>query len=123
MFAFTLIAIAFLLLSLVTEYYISAVALVLLGGGLGTILPNLNAWLLSFVPSTIKGRAIGTLVFFVFMGQFFSPVITQPLITAVGISKSYLIAGILIMFVILACGLYEFQQKRWHKNELSKRLK
>jgi MFS family permease len=118
MLALVLIATAYLLLSSATGYYIMIVGLVLAGVGLGTILPNLNAWLLSFVPTAVKGRAIGTLVFFVFMGQFFSPVITQPLTTAVGISRSYLIAGMLLVSTTLACGLYEFQQRRRHKGEL-----
>lgn len=117
--ALALIAAGYFLLSSATNYLAMIVALILVGIGLGTIVPNLNAWLLSFVPAVMKGRAIGTLVFFVFLGQFFSPVITQPLISAVGISRSFLIAGMLHMSIALACGMYEFRQKLRNRGELS----
>lgn len=118
MLALALIATAYLLLSSATDYFVVIVALVLVGIGLGAILPNLNAWLLSIVPAEMKGRAIGALVLFVFMGQFLSPVITQPLTSTVGMSRSYLIAGLLLASIALACGLYEFHQKRRYQGEL-----
>ena len=115
MLALLLIATGYFLLSTATNYYIVIVALVLVGGGVGTTLPNLNAWLLSIVPTSVKGRALGTLFFFIFLGQFFSPAITQPLTTLVGISQSYLIAGMLLLLTTFTCGLYEYKQKRRNK--------
>ncbi|WP_157721820.1 MFS transporter [Tumebacillus avium] len=112
MLALSLVVAAYVLLSFATGYYVLIVALVMIGVGLGTVLPNLNAWLLSFVPAAVKGRAIGTMVLFAFMGQFFSPVITEPLTTAVGISQSYLLTGLLLVPLVVACGLYEYQQRR-----------
>lgn len=117
MLALSLVVTAYVLLSMATGYYLMIVALVLIGAGLGTILPNFNAWLLSFVPAAVKGRAIGTMVLFAFMGQFFSPVITEPLTTAVGISKSYLLTGMLLVPLVVACGLSEFQQRRIRKEQ------
>ncbi|AKG35460.1 MFS transporter [Paenibacillus durus] len=112
MLALSLVVAAYVLLSIATGYYVMIVALMMIGVGLGTILPNLNAWLLSFVPAALKGRAIGTMMLFSFMGQFFSPVITEPLTTAVGISRSYLLTGMLLVPLVVASGLYELQQRR-----------
>ncbi|MDR0271114.1 MFS transporter [Paenibacillus sp.] len=112
MLALSLVVTAYVLLSIANGYYLMIVALLMIGVGLGTILPNINAWLLSLVPATSKGRAIGTMVFFSFMGQFFSPVITEPLTTAVGISRSYLLMGMLLVPLVVVCGLYEFKQRR-----------
>ncbi|MNC54987.1 Multidrug resistance protein MdtG [compost metagenome] len=112
MLALSLVVIAYVLLSLATSYYVMIVALVMIGLGLGTILPNLNAWLLSVVPAALKGRAIGTMALFSFMGQFFSPMITEPLTKTVGISHSYLLTGMLLVPLVVASGLYEFQQRR-----------
>ena len=118
MLALTLVVAAYLLLSLATGYYLMIAALILVGVGLGTMLPNLNAWLLSFVPVAAKGRAIGLMVFSAFMGQFFSPVITQPLTTAAGLSRSYLLTGMLLVPIVIACGLSEYQQRRRMKGDV-----
>lgn len=112
MLALSLVVAAYVLLSFATSYYVLIVALVMIGLGLGTVLPNLNAWLLSVVPTTLKGRAIGTMALFSFMGQFFSPMITEPLTKSVGISRSYLLMGMLLVPLVVACGLYELQQRR-----------
>lgn len=89
-------------LALANGYTLVVPALVLAGIGLGAIVPNLNAWLLSFAPATMKGRIIGGLVFFVFLGQFFSPILTRPLRDSVGIAQSYLIGGTVLLVISLA---------------------
>ncbi|WP_410513075.1 MFS transporter [Paenibacillus sp. BR2-3] len=120
MLALSLVVTAYVLLSLATGYYVMILALVMIGLGLGTILPNLNAWLLSVVPVALKGRAIGTMALFSFMGQFFSPMITEPLTKAVGISRSYLLTGMLLVPLVVASGLYELQQRRLRAGEFER---
>jgi MFS family permease len=100
--AFTLMGVAHLLLASASSYVIVIFALVLIGIGLGVVLPNLNAWLLSFAPATVSGRLVGGLVFFGFIGQFVSPIITRPLSTEFGISTSYFIAGTVLLFIALS---------------------
>jgi MFS family permease len=107
---FILMGIAHLILSSATGYLMVIIALILNGIGLGVFIPNLNAWLLSFVPASMKGRVIGGLVFFVFLGQFFSPIITRPLDIAAGISKSYFIAGVLLLCISLGYAVFKFRQ-------------
>jgi MFS family permease len=101
MIAFAIMGIAHLLMASASGYPMVILALVMIGFGLGAIVPNLNAWLLSFVPPSMKGRAIGGLVFFVFLGQFFSPIITRPLSDAAGIASSYLVSGSLLLLIAL----------------------
>ncbi|MBB6023384.1 MFS family permease [Paenibacillus sp. JGP012] len=112
MLALSLVVVAYVLLSLATGYYVMIVALVMIGLGLGTLLPNMNAWLLSVVPAILKGRAIGMMALFSFLGQFFSPMITEPLTKSVGIASSYLWMGMCLVPLILVCGLVELQQRR-----------
>ncbi|WP_025688705.1 MFS transporter [Paenibacillus zanthoxyli] len=114
----TLNAAAYMLLAYASTYAVVITALILLGIGLGTMLPNLNAWLLSFIPEALKGRAIGLLFFFIFMGQFFSPVITHPLTAMAGISRSYFFASLLLVSIGLTCGLYEYWQRRVSAREI-----
>lgn len=88
-----------LLLGLASGYSLVIPALVIAGIGLGAIVPNLNAWLLSFTPPSRKGRVIGGLVFFVFLGQFFSPIITRPLSSSLGFATSYLAGGAVLLII------------------------
>jgi predicted MFS family arabinose efflux permease len=108
--AFALMGIAHMLLASASGYSMVIPALVIIGTGLGAIVPNLNAWLLSFAPSPMKGRVIGGLVFSVFLGQFFSPIITRPLSNAAGIAKSYFIGGSLLL--LIAFGYVVFALRR-----------
>jgi MFS family permease len=95
--AFAVMGVAHLLLGWATGYVMVVAALALIGAGLGVLIPNLNAWLLSFTPSTMTGRVIGGLVFSVSLGQFLSPTVTRPLSAAAGFARSYLAAGALLL--------------------------
>lgn len=107
---FIIMGVAHLILSSATGYFIVVISLILNGIALGIFIPNLNAWLLSFVPAAMKGRIIGGLIFFVFLGQFFSPIITRPLNVAAGMSKSYFVAGALLLFIAVGYAVFEFGQ-------------
>ncbi|WP_375772167.1 MFS transporter [Archangium gephyra] len=96
-----LMGIANLMIAMASGYALVIPALVLIGAGLGVFVPNLNAWLLSFTPATMKGRLIGGLVFFVFLGQFASPILTRPLNAAVGTTGSYFVGGALLLLLSL----------------------
>lgn len=100
--AFTFMGVAHLLLAWASGYAMVILALILIGIGLGVVLPNLNAWLFSFAPAGMNGRAIGGLIFFGFIGQFVSPIITRPLSTAAGIATSYFIAGSVLLIIALS---------------------
>ncbi|QSQ25682.1 MFS transporter [Pyxidicoccus parkwayensis] len=99
--ALALMGIAYLMIARAMGYALLIPALVIIGAGLGVFVPNLNAWLLSFAPTTMKGRMIGGLVFFVFLGQFFSPIFTRPLRDTAGISASYFAGGALLLLLSL----------------------
>jgi len=51
---------------------------------------NINAWLLSLVPPHRRGRAVGMLTMSFFLGQFFSPIVFQPIVAVVGIQGLFL---------------------------------
>ncbi|MEM6458522.1 MAG: MFS transporter [Planctomycetota bacterium] len=55
-------------------------ALAFAGLGTGLILPNVNVWLLAVAPERLRGRLVGGLTAAIFLGQFLSPVFTQPVI-------------------------------------------
>ena len=68
--------------------------LMIAASGLALAAPSLNNWIISGADDAVRGRAVGMLTTGLFAGQFFSPVITQPIIDAVGLRPTFLaVAG------------------------------
>lgn len=66
----------------------------LVGGlGVGLVIPNLNLWVAGLVPAARRGRALGGLVSAIFLGQFASPLLLQPVVSALGASGAFLVTG------------------------------
>ncbi|MGW0250499.1 MFS transporter [Nocardia goodfellowii] len=62
----------------------------LVGGfGLGFAVPNLNLRLSELAPAAGRGRILSGLVTGIFLGQFLSPLIVQPIIQATGIGGAF----------------------------------
>ncbi|WP_052438598.1 MFS transporter [Streptacidiphilus jiangxiensis] len=104
--AFVLLGAANVLLGLARGTSLVVVALVLMGAGLALSITNLNAWLLALTPPHVKGRVIGTRVFCTFLGQFCSPVLTQPLVSRFGLATAYVVAGSVMAAISLAAALH-----------------
>ena len=83
----------FAIIGIGSGYLVITLGLALGGVGLGLMMPNLNTWLSERVPDHSKGRALGGLTLFFFLGQFLSPIATQPLANEVGLALMYVIAG------------------------------
>jgi MFS family permease len=69
------------------------VAMAVTGTGFGLLVPNVSATILSSIPARVRGRAAGAVVSCFFLGQFLSPIFSQPLVTRYGLSHTFLIAG------------------------------
>jgi MFS family permease len=78
-------------------YQIVLCGLIFAGLGFGLIMPNLSNWLASIVPNRLRGRALGGLTTFIFLGQFISPILSQPIIKIVGFGNTYILSGILLL--------------------------
>jgi len=70
------------------------VAMVVVGAPMGLNFPNLMEWLLGEAPPALRGRAIGGLNTAIFLGQFLSPVLLQPLVQRGGFEYAYRVSGI-----------------------------
>ena len=69
------------------------------GIGLGLIMPNLNVWASNEVPNALRGRALGGLTTFMFLGQFLSPIASLPVTETFGLTATYGLAGVLLAVV------------------------
>ncbi|MBV7338178.1 MFS transporter [Chloroflexi bacterium TSY] len=83
------------ILSLTANYGLVIVALLIGGLGIGLFPPNNSVWLASVTPPALRGRAVGGMTSALFLGQFFSPIFTQPLIGRIGLAGTFGVAGII----------------------------
>lgn len=77
--AWAVMAAAFVLLWLAQGYALVLSAMVLLGIGLGAVFPALTTTMLALVPESRRGQMAGMLTAAVFLGQFVSPLVSQPM--------------------------------------------
>lgn len=95
--AFLLMAVGYLIISLAPTYGMVLVGLAIAGTGLGLLTPNMNVCLTSVAPASQRGRVLGGLTTAFFLGQFMSPILSQPLSGAVGLDATYRLAGGLML--------------------------
>lgn len=94
--SFTFTGIGNIIIGFATTYPIILMGLVIAGMGLGLLIPNLNVWLSAEIPNNLRGRALGGLTTFMFLGQFLSPIVTQPLNNSFDLAATYSAAGLIL---------------------------
>ncbi|KFU78139.1 Predicted arabinose efflux permease, MFS family [Amycolatopsis lurida] len=71
------------------------VAGLLVGGfGVGLVVPNLNLRLADLAHPAHRGRVLSGLVAGIFLGQFLSPLVVQPLVQGIGIAGAFTWTGV-----------------------------
>ncbi|MBD2665164.1 MFS transporter [Richelia sinica] len=107
--SFVLVGLGYIGIGLVGNYNLILLVLIPAGLGLGMLTPNLNVWTTITVPAALRGRALGGLTTCIFLGQFLSPIVTQPLNQAIKLSGTYGLAGVLM--AVLGGLFWIYQQK------------
>lgn len=104
-------AIGYAIIGLTESYGLILVGLAIAGAGLGLLMPNMNLCLTSITPEASRGRVISGITTSIFLGQFLSPFVSQPLSRVLGLSAAYgWAAG--LMFVMAVITLFTLW--RWH---------
>lgn len=78
------------------SYFALLIALVCIGAGLGLGLINNGSWLYMIASDSERPKAYGFLASFLFMGQFCSPFLTQPLVKGFGLVEMFIIMGFVL---------------------------
>ena len=86
---FLTMGLGYIIVAAASSYLLVLLGLLVFGIGLGLQVPNLNVWLTSVIPATVYGRAIGGLTMCLFLGQFFSPIIVQPILGLGGMTGTF----------------------------------
>jgi MFS family permease len=108
--AFANIALGYALIAWAAHPVILLGGLVTAGLGLGLLMPNMNFCLSSVTPDAIRGRVLSGITTAFFLGQFLSPLVSQPLSREIGLGSTYGVAAI-VMVVLTGAAALLFQ--RW----------
>jgi MFS family permease len=105
-FAFGMIGTGFAIVASATDVTTAVVGLCFCGPGLGLMFPSISTWLMAAVPARARGRATGGMTTAVFLGQFLSPVLSQPIVAAYGLPTMFAVgAGVSLAFTAILIAL------------------
>ncbi|MBK1964537.1 MFS transporter [Campylobacter novaezeelandiae] len=104
---------SFMLLYFIHSFSAVIFALALLGTGGGIMLVNNTAYLFSICPANARARAYGILASFIFLGQFLSPIISQPIVRQIGLIEAFLVWAIVIYFVTILFLFFKQKNKNF----------
>lgn len=76
--------------------------MVFAGVGFGPLMPTFFAWLLAIAPVNLRGRFVGGLTFFQFLGLFASPLYSQPIADRIDMTGAFAVTGLAQMTLGLA---------------------
>ena len=111
--AFAIAAIGYVIIGFAGSYNLVLLGLIVAGLGFGLLMPNLNVWLASIIPDSLRGRALGGLTSFFFLGQFLSPIVSQPVTNLVGLGNTYIFTGVVLLVVALIFLSFKKSIKSW----------
>jgi predicted MFS family arabinose efflux permease len=109
--AFLNMGLGYELISIGTGYGVILPGLAIAGLGLGLLMPNMNFCLASISPSAARGRVLGGLTTSFFLGQFLSPLVSQPLTQFAGLAGTYRTAGIVMGLMAISALVFLIRTK------------
>jgi len=112
-YTFFFTGLAFLFLSWSSLYPLAVFSLLIGGLGMGLLMPNSSVWLMDLAPVEMRGRVMGGMTTAVFLGQFISPLVTQPMVTRVGAERSFILLGTMLIIATAVTLLSTSLFKRW----------
>ena len=89
-----------------STYTLVVVAMMLAGLGMGMMIPNTNMWVMKIAPPAIRGKEIGKLTTFWFLGQFLSPLVTFPVLNVLPLPSVFMLAAVVLL--LLSIGFLVF---------------
>jgi len=103
-----LLAIGFACVSVSNTYTVVVAGMILSGLGVGMMIPNTNMWVMKITPPQIRGREIGKLTTFWFLGQFLSPIIIFPVLKILSLSSTFMVAAGVLLLISIGFLIFHF---------------
>jgi MFS family permease len=114
---FGFMGIGYLLIGQSSNWAQALVGLAISGMGLGILMPNMTVWLSSAVADSGRGKALGWLSTSMFLGQFLSPIVTQPLTKSFGLGGTYALTGGVLTIVGLGFAIFKSQVRNLTRSQ------
>jgi MFS family permease len=102
---FGLMAVGYGIIAAAEAHPMVLAGLVVTGIGMSGIMPSLMAGAMVIAPPSARGRIAGGLTASIFLGQFLSPLVSQPWIRSFGYAATFRDMGILLASASLAAGI------------------
>lgn len=100
-FTFVFLGAGFIIICFSQNYMLYLLGLIVLGVGMGMLMPNSNYWIATLAPLKVRGRLISNLSTAVYLGQFLSPILIRPLSHNFGINNAFGLAGGSMLLIAL----------------------
>jgi MFS family permease len=107
---YLLMATGFICIAFSATYLLVVVAMMISGLGMGMMIPNTNMWVMKLAPPEIRGKEIGKLTTFWFLGQFLSPVVIAPVLKNLSLSSTFVLAAGFLFLMSLGFLLFHFSK-------------
>lgn len=96
---FLALGVGYLMISSANSYAMTYPGLLISGLGAGLLMPNSNLCLVTLASNQNRGKVLGFLTTFIFLGQFASPLMFQPIINSTSIKGGFLSISIALIVV------------------------
>ncbi|WP_430905544.1 MFS transporter [Maribacter sp. 2-571] len=111
MASFLIMGIGYVLIASFDTFIGITASLFIAGFGNGLIMPNTTALVMNVAPNRVRGTIMGLLSAFMFLGQFFSPILIQPLADATTMNSAFLYAGLAMAAMGVGFFIYNITTK------------
>jgi MFS family permease len=115
---FGFMGIGYLLIGQSSGWAQALLGLAIAGMGLGILMPNMTVWLSSAVADAGRGKALGWLSTSMFLGQFLSPIVTQPLTKSFGLGGTYALTGGILTIVAIGFAILKSQVRNLTRSRI-----
>jgi MFS family permease len=109
-----LIALGYAIIAATHDYGVVLAGAAISGFGVGIIFTNSALWVTALAPPRLRGRLLGMMTASVYLGQFCSPILVQPAVSAAGLSGAFgVFAGIASLVSLLLVAGRGAKPGRW----------
>jgi len=99
--SFLIMGIGYFAISYATSYLWVFPGMLIAGAGAGLVMPNSNLCIVNLASPESRGRVLGLLTTFFFLGQFASPLLLQPLVNITSIPKAFFVLSLAMMIAAI----------------------
>jgi len=96
-----IIAFGFILIGNVNNVYLFFITSPIMGFGGGLMMANMTSWMLHVAHHTKRIKSSAYLSSAYFFGQFCSPIVSMPLVKAVGVKDFFVVSGIILLVILI----------------------